>query len=105
LTSSGADFAFTASVSPVSGGNFLLVAPSTGTTPQTLTLSLNPSVVAQLAANSYVANVTVTSNGAGNSPSHYPVTLNVTNTPLLNASPASLNFNYQSGQAQPRRSS
>ncbi|MDP8979200.1 MAG: hypothetical protein M3O35_01270 [Acidobacteriota bacterium] len=101
LASSAADFAFTASVTPVSGGAFLFVTPTSGTTPQSLTLTLNPSVVSQLAANTYVANVTLTAAGAGNSPVIYPVTLTVTGNTLLNPSQTSVNFNYQTGQAQP----
>ena len=101
LTSSGNPLTFSATVSPVSGGNFLTVTPASGTTPQTLALSLNASVLAQLAPGTYTSNVVVAAPGAGSSPVTYPVTLNITNNVLLNASQTSLNFNFQVGQSQP----
>lgn len=101
VTSSGNPLTFSASVTPGTGGNFLNVTPSSGTTPQTLALSLNATALAQLAPGTYTANVSVAASGSGNSPVTYPVTLNITNNVLLSASQSSLNFNYQIGQAQP----
>lgn len=101
ITSSGTPLSFSVNTTNVTGGNFLTVTPSNGSTPQTLTLSLNAGTLSQLAPGTYTTNVSVLSNGAGNSPVTYPVTLNVTNNTVLNASQSSMNFNYQIGQAQP----
>ena len=105
LMSSSSALAFTAAITPVSGGNFLNVTPASGTTsqasPQPLSLSLNSGVLAQLAPGTYTSNVVITSTGAGNSPVTYPVTLVVTNNTLLNPDQTSLTFNYEIGQTQP----
>jgi hypothetical protein len=79
VTSSGTPLTFNTSVTPVTGGSFLVATPSTGTTPQTLTFSLSPSALAVLAPGTYTENVTVNSSGSGNGSVTYPVTLNVTN--------------------------
>src|SRR5579872_902185 len=76
VTSSSTPLNFTVATAPVSGGpDFLTVSPTSGTTPQALTLSLNPSVLAGLAPNTYAENVTLTSAGAGNPPQTFTVTL------------------------------
>lgn len=101
LSSSGNPLAFTVAANPVSGGNFLNVTPSSGTTPQLLTFTLNPSVVAGLGAGTYTENVTVTSPASGNSPQIYTVTLIASNSTLLTSTQNALSFNYQIGQSQP----
>lgn len=101
ITSSGNPLPISVSTTPVTGGNFLNVTPTTGTTPQRLSFTLNPGVVAGLAPGTYTETVTVTSPTAGNSPQNYTVTLVVTNTTLLIPSQSALSFNYQVGQAQP----
>jgi uncharacterized protein (TIGR03437 family) len=103
ITSSSTPIAFTAAATPVTGGaNFLTVTPTSGTTPQALSLALNTSVLAGLAPGTYTENVTITSGGAGNSPQSFPVTLVVSNVPVLTASQPSANFNFQIGQAAPQ---
>jgi uncharacterized protein (TIGR03437 family) len=63
----------------VSGSvNWLSVSPSSGSTPGTLSVSVNP---AGLAAGSYTGSVTVTSTAAGNSPQVVNVTYTVTLPP------------------------
>ena len=101
VTSSGNPLTFNVSTAPGSGGNFLTVTPSFATTPQTLNLSINPTVAASLAPGTYQSTVTLTSQGGGNSPLNIPVTLVVGNSILLNASQTSLNFNYQITQGLP----
>lgn len=102
VTSSSTPLAFTAAATPVSGGpNFLTVSPAAGTTPQALTLSINPAVLSGLAPNTYAENVTITSPGSGNSPQTFTVTLVVSNNPTLVPSQSSVTFNYQIGKATP----
>ncbi len=103
ITSSTAGLPITVTATPVTGGaNFLTVTPGTGTTPQAIAISVNPTVLAGLAPNTYVENVTVTATGAGNSPQTFPVTLVVSSVPILSTSQTSLNFNYQIGQTPPQ---
>jgi uncharacterized protein (TIGR03437 family) len=83
------------------GPDFLTITPNSGTTPQALTLSVNPMVLAGLAPNTYAENVTVNSTGAGNPPQTFTVTLVVSNNPILVSSQASATFNFQVGQAAP----
>lgn len=92
VNSSSTPLAFSAAVATVSGGSWLSVSPQNGTTPQPLTLSVNP---VGLAAGQYTGSITVSSAGAGNSPQTITVTLNVSATNMLNVSSGSLLFNYQ----------
>ena len=103
ITSSTAGVSFTAAATPVSGGpSFLQASPASGTTPQALSLAINPAVLAALGPGTYIENVTITSAGAGNSPQTFPVTLVVSSNPILNSNLPLLNFNYQIGQAAPQ---
>jgi trimeric autotransporter adhesin len=103
ITSSSTALPFTASAAPPSGQpNFLTVNPTAGTTPQSLALTLAPAVLSTLAPGTYTETVTVSASGAGNSPQTFPVTLVVSSNPVLTSSAASLNFNYEVGQAQPQ---
>jgi uncharacterized protein (TIGR03437 family) len=63
---------FTVSATTASGGNWLSVAPSTGTTPATVTVSVNP---AGLPAGSYNGTVRIAAAGAANSPLSIAVAL------------------------------
>ncbi|MDQ2900048.1 MAG: hypothetical protein M3Y07_09640, partial [Acidobacteriota bacterium] len=89
--STGAALTFTAAASTASGGTFLTVA-SGGTTPGTtpggaVTVTANP---AGLPVGTYTGSVTVTP--AGGAAQTIPVTLTVSNTPLVNINPVVLNF-------------
>ena len=57
-----------------SDSSWLTVSPSSGSTPQNMSVSVN---VAGLVTGSYTGNVTVTASGVGNSPQAVPVTLQV----------------------------
>ncbi len=83
---------FTASVS---GGSWLKVAPSSGTTPATLTVS---SSVTGLSAGTFGGTITVTGNGRTVS---IPVTLTVNPASTLSVSPTTLSFSATSGGASP----
>ena len=70
VTSSGANVPFTATFVPDTGGAFATVTPASGNTPGTLTIALNPVVIATLAAGNYKGTVNVSSpNIAGGSQS------------------------------------
>src|SRR5262249_57893840 len=79
---------------------WLSVTPASGSTPGSLSVSVNPS---GLAAGTYTGNLTITAAGASNSPKTVGVTLNVTAAPLpsIGVSPASLIFAYQIGSSTP----
>jgi len=77
---------------------WLSVSPASGTTPGSLSVSVNPS---GMASGTYTGTVTVTGTGASNSPQKVSVTLAVTATPptnpSLNISPGSISFSYPTG--------
>jgi len=83
---------FTAAASTMSGGDWLSVMASAGDTPQTLNVSVDTS---GLPAGSYSGTVTVSAADASNSPQAIPVTLNVTDAPVLSVDPPQLTFNHQ----------
>jgi uncharacterized protein (TIGR03437 family) len=87
------------------GGNWLFV-PSTGVTGTPITVTVNP---AGLAPGNYTGTVTVTGNGAANGPQSFPVTLLVSNDPLIsvngctasNQAACGITFPFQIGQSAP----
>lgn len=85
LTTSGTPLTYNATASSTNCGNFLSVSNSGGTTPGSVTVSIN-----NPGTNAGTCNGTiiVTAAGAENSPIAIPVTLNVSATSLLNVSPA-----------------
>jgi uncharacterized protein (TIGR03437 family) len=74
---------------------WLVVTPTSGTTPTPVSIGVDPS---KLGAGTYNGTVSFVAGGMTQSIS---VTLNVTNNPLLVASPTSLWFAYQIGQSFP----
>ncbi len=79
----------------VSGGSWLRVSPSTGTTPTTLRVS---SIVTGLSAGTFTGTVTITGNGITRS---VPVSFTVNPGATLNVSPASLSFAATAGGSSP----
>jgi len=61
ITSTGGNVPFTASFSPISGGQFLNVTPASGNTPGQVSIALNQAVVSTLAPGTYAGAVTVAS--------------------------------------------
>ena len=94
--------AFNSSVSTTTGANWLIVAPSAGTAPTSVSISLNPNVVPTLAQGNYSGTVTLTPTTGNNTPLNIPVTLAVSPTPQLTITPAALSFNYQVGGSNNR---
>lgn len=74
IASTGAAFAFTASTSTESGGNWLFVTPSSSTTPGVLTAAVNP---LGLNAGTYRGAIHITPASAGIAPLSIPVTLSI----------------------------
>lgn len=102
VTSSSTQLLFTNSVNTGAGvPNFLTITQNNATTPASLTVAINSTVLAQLAANTYVNNIVLSSSGAGNPSTTIPVTLTVANTATLAANPTQITMNYQIGQAAP----
>lgn len=73
IASTGSVLSFTAALSTSSGANWLSVSPSSGVTPATLNVSVNPS---GLSGGSYTGTITLTPSGGTAVP--VPVTLTVT---------------------------
>ena len=74
-----------------------LTATGSGSTPGSISLSVNPT---GLTAGTYTGSVSVAGTGASNTPVNLPVTLNVTTAttnPTINATPSSLSFTYAAG--------
>ncbi|MEP7365495.1 MAG: hypothetical protein ABI972_19755 [Acidobacteriota bacterium] len=80
------------------GPAWLSVTPTSGATPLNLSVSANPQ---GLAIGDYTANVKLTGPGASNSPQTVPVTLKVTDKPVVTLSTSSLSFHHQIGGSAP----
>ena len=93
LGSTGGSLSFSVTTA-TSTGNWLVVGPTLGVTPATLTVGVNPT---GLQAGTYTGVVTVTAPGASNSPQSFTVTLSVNTVAILAVSPQSLIFSYQIG--------
>ena len=100
-TTTGAAVSYTAAATTTSGGNWLSVTGG-GTTPNVAAVSVNP---AGLAAGTYSGVISFTATSAGNSPQQVPVTLTVTNNPMIEASPNPVIFLYQVGKTAPANQS
>ena len=100
VSSTGNPVSFLVQITPNSGGNWLVVSPTNGVTPQNLSFSLNPQVLAGLAPGKYQSTIALSAIGAGNTPT-YSVVLTVTNSTSLNASQGALVFNRELFQSPP----
>jgi uncharacterized protein (TIGR03437 family) len=86
--------AFTAAVT--TGGTWLSVSPTSGTTPATLSVQVSPT---GLAPGVYNGAISVTPTGGF--AASVPVTFTVTGTTTLSASPNAVNFTYSQGGSAP----
>lgn len=91
VTTAGSSIAFAVSTNQP----WLQAGSSSGSTPGTVTVGVNPS---GLAVGTYSGNVTVTGGGLT---TNLPVTFEITNNPVLQLGQQSVTFNYQTGQALP----
>jgi len=97
LASSGSPISFSLSTP---GVNWLTLNPTSGTTPATISVGIAPQGLL-LAPGTYTGTIVVTATGAGNTPLNIPLTLNVSNVPVLVAAPNALSFVYQTGKSVP----
>jgi uncharacterized protein (TIGR03437 family) len=97
VTSTSASVA-TFAIATFSTGNWLSVTPGSGSTPQVLSVSVNPGA---LTAGVYGGFINITSGGSSVT---VPVTLNVNSggAPGFAASPGSVTFNFQTGSNIPQ---
>lgn len=99
VSSSGPAITFSAAASVSAGGNWLTVNPNNATTPATLTVSANGT---GLGVGIYQGTILLSSPGSANQVS-VTVTLNVTNVPVIIATPSALtNVSFQIGSASPQ---
>lgn len=95
-TTSGAQTSFTATATTDTGGEWLIVNPTTGTTGvSSLQVSANASVIGTLTAGTYNGRITINSPGTGNTGLVVPVTLRVGGSTQLSVTPANLQFTTQ----------
>lgn len=100
VTSSGGAVNFTATATANNGGNNWLkaTASSGGTTPGSVTISVDPTV---LAAGQYTGTVSIASPNAGNSPQTIAVTLNVAARPVGSVTRVVNGGSFQPGPVSP----
>src|SRR5262249_3737959 len=91
-TTSGS-LAFTSTTNVISGGGWLTVSPTSGTTPATINFSAN---AISLPVGTYQANVSFMASGVPTLV--YPVTFVVSSNAVLTATPSQLSFTSQSSQ-------
>ncbi len=97
ITSGGTSLQFQATAATASGGAWLQVS-SGGATPGLITPTIDPS---GLAPGTYTGSIALSSSSAGNSPLLVPVSLTVSSSLTLMASPASIQFTGQQNGATP----
>jgi trimeric autotransporter adhesin len=89
---------YTVQGATVAGGNWLSVNASAGTTPGTISVSVNP---AGLSPGNYSGAVTITAPGASGSPITIPVSFTITAPQTLSAQPLALSFSFTNGLSLP----
>ena len=97
VSSAGNPLAYTSSVSTSDGANWLIAAPTTGNTPDSMVVRISP---AGLAAGSYSGIITLQS-PSGGTPITVSVSLVVSGNPYLAPSPTALNLAAYSGAVAP----
>ena len=101
-SSTALNYTVSSSVTSPPGGNWLQVGAQSGTTPGTTSVSVN---TAGLAAGTYSGTINITSPNAGNGSLQVQVTLTINSGAVLTLAPASLQFAFEIGQAQPANQS
>ena len=97
ITATSGSLSYTTAVATATGGAWL-TAPANGSTAAPLSISVNPT---GLTPGTYTGTVTVTGTVAGSGSQAIPVTLKVTNDPLVVTNVGSFSFPFQIGQAVP----
>ncbi|MCL5745842.1 MAG: hypothetical protein M1541_18275 [Acidobacteria bacterium] len=101
LGNTGSGMAFTAAAATTTGGNWLALDKTGGTTPSSVSASLVPAVIASLGPGTYNGTIVISAPGASNPIQSIPVTLTISMTPLLDLGAGSLTYNYQVGGSAP----
>jgi uncharacterized protein (TIGR03437 family) len=76
--------AYTTVTTSANGGNFFFVTPSSGNTPQTLTISVNQAVVATLGQGTYTGTATISSGNLQSAVINVTLTVTASPPPVLN---------------------
>jgi uncharacterized protein (TIGR03437 family) len=97
MTASGGNTSFTASVSPVTGGNWLQVTPLSGNVSGTISASI---VANTLSPGTYTSNIILTFLNSATPTATVPVSL-VVLAQSVTVAPTSLSFSYQLGSTAP----
>jgi len=100
LTASGGNAGFTASVTPITGGSWLQVSPTSGTATANVTTTVLSSA-STLSVGSYTSDITITFLNSATPSVTIPVTLSIVAAQTVTVSPTSLSFSYQVGSAAP----
>src|SRR5262249_20228347 len=100
LASVGGTAAFTATVTQVTGGDWLDVTPTSGSANRDLTVSVKANSL-PVSSTPYTARITLAFPNSATQPITVPVSLTVVNAQNLTLTPQSLSFAYQSGGALP----
>jgi uncharacterized protein (TIGR03437 family) len=100
LTASGGNTGFTASVTPVTGGSWLQISPTSGTATGTISASVL-STASSLSVGKYTSNITIQFLNSATPSLTIPVTLSIIAAQTVTVSPTSLSFSYQVGSAAP----
>ncbi|MGA3187123.1 MAG: hypothetical protein ABSF22_08425 [Bryobacteraceae bacterium] len=101
LTATGGSTTYTASITPITGGDWLAISQSSvtvGSTPSTVTASVAQNT---LSPGTYHSSITLTYQSAATPTTTIPVTLTVTAAQTVTVSPTALSFSYQLGSAAP----
>jgi uncharacterized protein (TIGR03437 family) len=94
-SSNSSSISYTVQATTANGGNWLLINSTSGFTPGAVNVSIDPNVVATLAAGTYTGTVTVTPSGG--TAASVAITLTVQGLPTISASPTNLSLSYQVG--------
>ncbi|MGH7968473.1 MAG: BACON domain-containing protein, partial [Limisphaerales bacterium] len=96
LTSTAQPLNYTVATSSsnCSNANFISATPSTGTTPGSIAVSVDPTGIA---GGTCIGEITITTPGASNSPKVIPVDLSVSNLPFLKLDPAYITASAPAG--------
>ncbi|MGH7968455.1 MAG: beta strand repeat-containing protein, partial [Limisphaerales bacterium] len=88
------DYTVTTSSSNCTNGSFISATPSTGTTPGSIAVSVDPTGIA---GGTCMGEITITAPGAGNSPKVIPVNLSVSSLAFLQLDPAYITASAPAG--------
>jgi uncharacterized protein (TIGR03437 family) len=97
-SSTGANVSFTATAQDTNCGSWIVLNQNSGATPSTLSVQVNTS---GLAVGNCTGQINISASGASNPSITVPVTLLVSNLPLIQAPSTGATFTYQTGGATP----